>query len=184
MNIDRYIQEFSLWNFDNFWIIYDKYVKKIYDYFYYRILDSETSEDLTSDIFMKIFSKDNNFSWKTEQEFNSWIYRVAHNKLVDYYRTSKQDIWLEDLEYEPWYENKYSQNLDNKTKIEEVLTYLNTIDDEKKEILIMRIWDDLSYKEIAQITWKSVDNCKKIVSRLMLQIEANLVMLLIIFFKF
>lgn len=181
MNIDKYITEFSNWDLSNFWVIYDIYVRKIYDYFYYRLLDNEISEDLTSEIFMKIFVKENNFLGNKEKEFSNWIYRVAHNKLIDYYRIDKQDIQLDNIENEPWYELDLSEQIDNKTKIEEVLDYLNWIDQDKKDILIMRVWDDLSYKEISQITWKSVDNCKKIVSRLMSQIEANLILLLFIF---
>jgi DNA-directed RNA polymerase specialized sigma24 family protein len=44
----------------------------------------------------------------------------------------------------------------------------------------MRIWNDLSYKEIAEITGKSVDNCKKIVSRVLKNVNANLAVLLIL----
>lgn len=184
MNIDKYIKEFSAWEMSNFWIIYDSYIKKIYDYFYYRLLDNEISEDLTSEIFMKIFMKDNNFSWTSEQEFSNWIYRIAHNKLIDYYRKDKHDIQLEDIEKEPWFEENIADKIDNSTKIEEILDYLNGIDQDKKDILIMRVWDDLSYKEIAQITWKTVDNCKKVVSRLMMQIEANMILMIFIFLNF
>jgi len=184
MNIDRYIKEFSLWELNNFWIVYDYYIKKIYDYFYYRLNDKEISEDLTSEIFMKIFMTKNSFNGSTEKEFTNWIYRIAHNKLIDYYRWDKQDIQLDELNSEPWFEEDIAGKIDNSSKIEEILDFLNSINPTQKDILIMRIWDDLSYKEIAQITWKSVDNCKKIVSRLVMQIEANMLLLIFIFLRF
>jgi DNA-directed RNA polymerase specialized sigma24 family protein len=48
--------------------------------------------------------------------------------------------------------------------------------------LILRIWEDLSYKEIAEITWKTEDNCKKIVSRNLKNIAANFIIFLFILF--
>lgn len=184
MNIDKYIKEFSDWELNNFGIIYDYYIKKIYDYFYYRLMNIEISEDLTSEIFMKIFMTESGFSWSTEKEFSNWIYRIAHNKLIDYYRKDKQDIGFDELNIEPWFEENNADKIDNKTKIEEIMEFLNNVPETQKDILIMRIWDDLSYKEIAQITGKSIDNCKKIVSRLIMQIEANMILLLFIFLRF
>lgn len=66
--------------------------------------------------------------------------------------------------------------------LENILKYLDTLPLEQKNILIMRIWDDLSYKEIAEITGKNVDACKKIVSRLVTQIAANVTFLFFIVF--
>ncbi len=66
--------------------------------------------------------------------------------------------------------------------LEGVLTYLDTLPKEQKSIIIMRVWDDLSYKEIAEITGKSVDACKKMVSRIMAQIAANVTFLFFLVF--
>ncbi len=66
--------------------------------------------------------------------------------------------------------------------LENILGYLDTIPEEQKNILIMRIWDDLSYKEIAEITGKKVDACKKIVSRIMAQIASNVTFLFFLVF--
>lgn len=66
--------------------------------------------------------------------------------------------------------------------LEGVLTYLDTLPKEQKNIIIMRVWDDLSYKEIAEITGKSVDACKKMVSRIMAQIAANVTFLFFLVF--
>ena len=64
-------------------------------------------------------------------------------------------------------------NIDNKTKLEEVIQYLGTLSERERIILTYRIWDDLSYDEISAITGESVDNCKKIVSRTLGKIAAN-----------
>ncbi|MGB2111176.1 MAG: RNA polymerase sigma factor [Patescibacteria group bacterium] len=62
------------------------------------------------------------------------------------------------------------------------MDFLNTLKPEQKEIIILRIWEDLSYKEISEITGKSEDNCKKIVSRNLKNIAANFIIFLFILF--
>ncbi len=71
------------------------------------------------------------------------------------------------------------QDVDNKDKLKEVFHYLKDIKEEHREIVLYRIWEDLSYKEISENKWKSVDNCKKIVSRTLKTISANFILLLI-----
>ena len=68
--------------------------------------------------------------------------------------------------------------MDNKSKLEEVLTYMGTLSDKEQTILRLRIWDELSYQEIADITGESVSNAKKIVSRSLAKISSNVEYLL------
>lgn len=68
--------------------------------------------------------------------------------------------------------------MDNKSKLEEVLSYMDTLSEKEQAILRLRIWDELSYQEIADITGESVDNAKKIVSRSLAKISANVEYLL------
>lgn len=174
MKIEKIIKEFQKWKLDNFWELYEEFVGKIYNFIYYKLLDKELSEDITSEVFFKIMKSCESFSGTTIQEFSSWSYKIAYNSVIDHYRTQKENTALEDIENIKWYEYDIAWNIDNKNKLGEVLDYLNKIDENQKTIFIMRIWDDLSYKEISDITWKSVDNCKKIVSRLVAQLEANI----------
>jgi len=179
MDLEKSINKCKWWNLDYFWDIYDKYVRKIYDFIYYRTLDKEISEDLVGDIFLKIIKNFDSFSWNTEKDLSNWMYRIAHNTLIDYYRTNKAELQLDEIWDIP-YEKNLTGYIDNNSKLDEVLNYLERIDKSHKDILIMRIWDDLSYKEISEITWKSVDNCKKIVSRVISQLESNIAFLFII----
>jgi len=167
---------------DAFGFIYDAFFRKIYDFVYYKTLDSAVAEDLTSEIFMKAMKAIGSFTGETEQDIKSWLYRIAHNSVIDHYRTKKDHVATEDIQEILGYEEDYSGGVDDRNKLEEVLIYLETIPAEQKQILIMRIWDDLPYSEIAKITGKSVDNCKKIVSRLLAQIGANVSFMIYIAF--
>lgn len=72
------------------------------------------------------------------------------------------------------YSEDIGTRIDTNDKIGEILTFLDTLGKDQKDIVIMRLWDDLSYKEISEITGKSVDSCKKTVSRVLAQIQTNI----------
>ena len=67
-----------------------------------------------------------------------------------------------------------ARSVDAKSKLEEVLGFMQIFSERDRMILIYRIWEDLSYEEISQITGESVSNCKKIVSRSLEKIAANI----------
>ena len=75
--------------------------------------------------------------------------------------------------HEPGYEKNHAADIDNQSKLEEVLNFMNTLSERDRLILSMRVWDELSYEEIAAITDESVANCKQIVSRSLAKISAN-----------
>ncbi|MDD2871724.1 MAG: RNA polymerase sigma factor [Candidatus Gracilibacteria bacterium] len=159
--------------------IYEKYIDKIYKFVYLKTTNKELAEDIVSDVFISALNSINSFRIDETSSVKSWIYRIAHNKVIDYYRTFKQTEDIGDyLDMSVQTDN--AEQIDNKDKLNEVLQYLNTIKKEQREILIYRIWDDLSYNEISEITGKSVDNCKKIVSRQLKIISANFVIFIFI----
>jgi RNA polymerase sigma-70 factor (ECF subfamily) len=180
MDITKALTACRAGSLDAFGSIYDAFFRKIYDFVYYKTMDSAIAEDITSEVFIKALKAIGNFTGEAESDLKSWLYRIAHNSVIDYYRTKKDEVATEDIEEILGHEEDFSGNVDDKNKLEEVLEYLETIPSEQKQILIMRIWDDLSYAEIARITSKTTDNCKKIVSRLLAQISANVSFLIFI----
>lgn len=166
------------WNLESFSHIYDKYIDKIYKYVFLKTSSKEIAEDITSDVFLSAIKNISKFKIDENSSFQAWIYKIASNKIIDFYKTNKdlQDFW----DYlEVWVIENFWENLDNKNKLKEVFWYLESYKKEHREIFILRIWEDLSYKEISQITWFSEDNCKKIVSRIIKTINVNFVLLLL-----
>lgn len=173
------IKSCQKWNSANFWLLYDKYIDKIYNFIYLKTYDKQISEDLTSDTFFKVLNKIDliNISW--DYNFNSWIYKVAYNNVIDFYKTKKEELNIEDI-YNLSKEENIWNDIDNKDKLKEVFKYINSLKQEHRDILVMRLWDNLSYKEISEITWKSVDNCKQIFSRNIKKVNENITMTLLI----
>lgn len=169
------------WKLEYFWELYEKYIEQIYKFIYLKTYDTELSQDITSQTFLKALDKINSFKNNDNNaNFKAWIYRIAYNLVIDNYKQKKESISIDEI-VEIWYENNLWNNIDNKDKLKEIFAYFDTLKDKHKQILIMRLWEDLSYKEISEISWESVSNCKKIVSRTLIKVPSTYMSLLFIF---
>lgn len=173
------IKEYKSWDIEAFWKIYEKYVNSVYKFLYFKVPSKTIAEDILSDTFMKCLKNLEKFEPNHEWSLKCWIYTIAYNLVKDFYRTKKEQVDIEEI-FSLWIDENFWAKIDDKNKLEEVKEFLKTIKEDKREILIMRIWNNLSYKEISEITWKSVDNCKKITSRVLKDINANLVVFIIL----
>lgn len=142
---------------DDFAYIYDVFVEKIYKFIYYKTGHRETAEDLTSQTFFKALNKINTF--KVNDNFSAWIYRIARNLVIDHYRTKKNDNNIDDM-WDLSAQEDLELDTDNKHKILAVKEYLQELKKEQREIVIMRVWEGLSYQEIAEIIGKSEGSVK------------------------
>lgn len=148
---------------EQFGLLYDFYFKKIYSFVFYRVKEKETAEDLTSQVFFKALNAISKF--KSEKgSFSSWIYRIARNAVIDHYRTKKSESNLSDAINMT---EDYSQieRLAIKEQIVKAEEYLKKLKPEQRDIITMRLWDELSYKEIAEVTGKSEASCKMLFMR-------------------
>lgn len=155
--------------------LYDTHVSKIYRFLYHKTFDVTISEDLTQETFFKALRKIDSFHGETEEEFSSWLYTIAYHVAIDHFRHNSDENSLDESSEIAAESYDLGQHIDQKVKLTSVMDYLNTLKADQKELVIMRIWDDLSYAEISAITGKSVDACKKAISRLLIQIQSNVV---------
>lgn len=132
------------------------------------------AEDLTQETFFKALKKIDTFRGDTVAEFSSWLFAIAYHASIDHFRTAPVDDELDESLETAAVTPDFGKEVDHRVKLSEVMEYLGTFSAEQKDILIMRIWDDLSYAEIATITGKTAENCKKIVSRLLQHIQSNI----------
>lgn len=148
---------------EDFALLYDHYADPIYRYIRYRVRDSELAEDLASQTFLRAMEKIRDYA-PSRGSFSGWLYRIARNGVIDHYRSHKATESI-DEDFEVAGEDDATRMLQQGMAKEQAHKMLATLDDEKRDILIMRIWDGLSYKDIAEITGKTETNCKVIVSR-------------------
>lgn len=149
---------------DAFAELYERYLKQIYNFVYFKTTHKETVEDLVSLVFIKVLENLKNFKIKEKASFKAWIYLIARNTVIDYYRTQKKDKNIDDF-WDIGIDNDLNLEIDNKEKIAEIQKYLKDLKPSQREVVILRVWEGLSYKEIAEIVGKSQENAKMIFSR-------------------
>jgi RNA polymerase sigma-70 factor (ECF subfamily) len=131
---------------------------------------------------MKWIKSIGSFRGTTEAELCSWLLRIAYNLIADSARSHTETTDIDAIAETHGEDTDHARVIDSKNKLQEVLGYLDTLDPLHRDIITMRIWDELSFAEIAAITGKSVDNCKQITSRTLKKIQDNVAFLLFLVF--
>lgn len=166
--------------FEKFSLLYDKYARKIYRFIYFKTHHKETAEDLTSLTFMKALEKIKSFNGG-KSSFSAWIYAIARNNVIDHYRTSKNDFNIDDV-WDLSGNEDIARDAELRQKLGKVEEYLKTLKADHREIIILRVWEDMSYKEIAEITGKSEGNSKMIFFRAMKELKEKMPLELLVYF--
>lgn len=163
--------------------LYDLYARRIYSYLYYRTLRRECAEDLTGSVFLKALEGLPGYR-PGPGGFSAWIYGIARNALRDHFRalsraaspSGEADLW------ECPDAGRMEMEAENRDLWERLQPHLAALTAEQREIVILRTWDELPYREIARILDKTEDACKMSYSRsLSLLREAMPLSLLIAF---
>ena len=132
--------------------IYDQYAERIYAYIYHRVGQAELAEDLTGQAFMRMLEAiRSGQAWKTS--FSGWLYRIAHNLVIDHYRRRGRATFVDIDEVAPisTTEGDPSTSVQARLERENLRTALNQLTDEQAQVITLRFLDDLSIAEVATI---------------------------------
>jgi RNA polymerase sigma-70 factor, ECF subfamily len=158
-----YTAKVQLGNTDAFGVLYDRYLDKIYRFIYYKTFSKEVAEDLTSDVFHKALTKIGSFD-NEKGNFSAWLYRIARNSVIDHYRTKKNDVPIDDT-FDVGVDERTPETLDAIAELGHVTKYLETLNAKQREIIMLRVWEEKSYREIAEIVGGTEDAVKMAYSR-------------------
>ena len=141
----------------------ERHKDKIYTSIYLLVRDRYLAEDLFQDTFIKVIDTVNAGRYTEEGKFLPWVIRIARNLCVDHFRKIKRspsiktgddyDIFEMINFYEPGVDEKIMQRESH----ERVSKMLDMLPDDQKEVIIMRHYADLSFKEIAELTDCSIN---------------------------
>ncbi len=148
---------------DAFGVLYDRYIERIYRFVYYKTFNKDVAEDITSAIFLKAFERISGFN-ASRGQFAQWIYGIARNAVIDHYRTTKPTKDIEDI-FDLGTDERTEAKLDAVRTLENVEKYLKTLNPRQREIVTLRVWDERSYREIAEIVGGTEDAVKVMFSR-------------------
>ena len=167
------IKQIQQWNLDSFTPLYEAYFQKIYSFLLIKAnWNVSLVQDATSITFMKAFENINKFSVEKENSsFAARLYSIAYHVLIDLFKRKESDNFDD--------ENTVSDNPDyvdffqKHEQTEQILAYLEQLWTEKKDLFTMRIRDNLSYDEIAEIMWKRSSTCRKDFSKLVKKVATH-----------
>jgi len=155
-------------NADAFGELYLHYIDSIFRYFYFRVGDVEEAEDLSEQVFLKAWEalayyKNLGFP------FSSWLFRIAHNLVVDFHRKSKTiPHSLENLADEIENFDKQANTLSmviEKDDKRELSKAISRLPEDQQQVIVLRFIEGLSHKEIARIMEKNEGACRMIQHR-------------------
>ena len=140
--------------------IFDFFFEKIFKYVDNRVEKSET-EDLVSEIFLRVTRNLKKYFPKKNAGFSSWIFRIAHNAVIDFYRKKQEFFEFDDENLVAIDENlspNYFANKNFDTK--KMQNLLQKLSPKYREILELKFLENFSNLEVAKITGKSVGNVR------------------------
>lgn len=158
------IQFYLSGNNEAFETLLARYKQRIYSFIYSKIKDRELADDVFQDTFIKVIKTLKKGTYNDEGRFLSWVMRIAHNLIVDHFRRKQRMPMFDtqDSEYDVFYNvSESAQNIEAMLIDSQIKEDLNTLmlelPDNQLEVLRMRLYQDMSFKEIAERTNVSIN---------------------------
>ncbi len=133
--------------------LYELCFDKIYRFIYFRVGHKEIAEDLTEEIFIKAF--ENLHTLNQSGSFEAWLYQIARNKVIDYYRRKQMLTNLEDVEHSLEYETNLIDVVNLKIEQRIFVKLLKELPSEQQIVIKLKFLEDLSNREIAELLHKT-----------------------------
>ncbi|MFC2043869.1 RNA polymerase sigma factor [Chloroflexota bacterium] len=154
--------------------LYSNYLVPIYRYIYYHIKDKMTAEDLTEEVFIKAWRGIRSCKGK-EQTFSAWLYRIAHNHMIDYFRSTQR---YSSMRYRSTDMSNISEVINNgteaKLELQRLLETVSLLPQNQKQLIILKFIEGLDNREIALIMNKSPGAIRVLQMRALTKLRRNL----------
>ncbi|MDN3706940.1 sigma-70 family RNA polymerase sigma factor [Myroides ceti] len=141
----------------------ERHQSKVFRFIYSKVNDQEIADDIFQDTFIKVIHTLKGKNYKEEGKFLPWVMRISHNLVIDYFRkNNRMPMQRETEEYSIFnYMVDASPNIESDlitSQIEsDVQKLINALPEDQREVITLRIYQDLSFKEIAEITGVSIN---------------------------
>ena len=146
-----------------FEILITRHKQRVYNFIFSKVLDKDIAEDVFQDTFIKVINTLKRGKYNEEGKFLPWVMRIAHNLVIDHFRkcnrmpkfknTDEFDIFsvLGDGELNA------EKQLIKEQILSDVRRVIDELPDDQKEVLLMRMYKDMSFKEISECTGVSIN---------------------------
>ena len=144
-------------------ILINNHKSKIYNFIFSKVMDRDIAEDIFQETFIKVIKTLKNGVYNEEGKFLSWVMRISHNLIIDHFRKSNRmpkfeasddyDVFQFITDSSPNVES----NLIKDQVVNDLQNLITELPEDQKEVLNMRLYKDMSFKEIAEITGVSIN---------------------------
>lgn len=144
-------------------ILINRHNQRITSFIYSKVMDRDTTEDIFQDTFIKVIKTLKKGNYSEEGKFLPWVMRIAHNLIIDHFRKNKRMPKFEGSDDF----NIFSVIGDDRPNAEKQLikeqidsdlsVLIDELPDDQRDVLIMRIYKDMSFKEISERTGVSIN---------------------------
>lgn len=155
VNIQHLVKLARAGDSDAFGELYDIFLDKVYRFVYIRVGNRADAEDIAEQIFVSMFTAIKRYV-DDGMPFEAWMYKIARNKVIDYYRTRKSHVQLEDVAEVPDTQTLPEEHADAVLSKEAVMKSLTQIAPVYQEIIILKFIEDKTNEEISVIVGKPV----------------------------
>ena len=145
-------------------VLINRHRKKVYTYILLTIKNQQLAEDLFQETFIKVIQSLRRGKYRDNGRFLSWVIRIAHNLIIDHFRKEKQmnSISNDESEIDLFNSKKLADRnieeiiVENQIK-SELRDLINALPDDQREVVLLRHYGELSFKEIADQTDVSIN---------------------------
>ena len=148
----------------SFKLLVDRYQNKIFSYVLMLVKDKQLADDIVQDTFLKIIRTIKAGAYKEEGKFIQFAMRIAHNLIIDHFRKAKRlpmvDPTKEDydmLDNARISDPSIEEKIITEQVYDDIRKMIDYLPEEQREVLVMRMYDDMSFKEIADATNVSIN---------------------------
>ena len=141
----------------------NRHQSKIYGFIFSKISDRDLTDDIFQDTFIKVIKTLKSNSYNEEGKFLPWVMRIAHNLIIDHFRKNKKMPMFRETEEFSIFSIMTDQSLTVENRMisdqveKDLKKLIEELPQDQKEVLVMRIYQDLSFKEISEITGVSIN---------------------------
>lgn len=161
---DRLVSAFSDGNNQAFDILLDRHKDRVFNYIYNMVKDSDLANDIFQESFVKAIMTIKQGRYNPDGKFASWITRIAHNAVIDHFRQEKSQgtISTDEADYDilnrrDLAEDTIEDLIIDKTIRNDIRSLIQSLPPEQRQVLVMRYYNNLSFKEIAEKTGVSIN---------------------------
>ncbi len=161
---DRLVKAYADGNCQAFDILLKRHQSRIFSYIYSIVKNRDVADDIFQETFVKAIMTIRQGRYSESGKFSNWLTRIAHNLIIDFYRQEKSEnlVSADNEEVDVLNrrdlcdDNIEDLMIDNQIR-EDVRRIIDALPDNQREVLMMRYYQDMSFKEIAEATGVSIN---------------------------